>query len=138
MNLADLITAHKGARSYVKLEEACGGSPKAARLQQLAAGPPKNFPDPSTIAALARGLRVPATTVVLAAAESLGIDVRRPNQAVLDRFPAGVDRLSEEQLQALILMAQSLVDASVEKAEWTMVSADGEPLPIPDHSPTPG
>jgi hypothetical protein len=75
--LADLILDRKGGRSFEKLAEDCGGTPAGRRLQQLANGnrPMKNFPDPETITAMARGLGVSTTEVVLASARSLGVTV---------------------------------------------------------------
>lgn len=112
MDLAELIRSHKGDRSFKELQRACGDYPSDKRLQQLATKPPRNFPDPPTISALARGLRVPAVTVVLSAAESLGIDVRRAAPALLDRLPAGVDKLTEEQTRVLVDMARSFVESN--------------------------
>lgn len=112
MNLSELIKTHKGDRSYEALSEDCGGSPRAARLQQLATQPQKNFPDPETMEALALGLRVPAITVVLSAAESFGVDVRRALPALLDRLPVGVERLDENQIQVLVDVARTFVQVN--------------------------
>lgn len=75
VDLKALIASHKGRRSYERLSLDCGGTPTAARLHQLATIPQKNFPDPDTIAGLARGLGVPVTEVVMCAARSLGLRV---------------------------------------------------------------
>lgn len=112
MNLAQLIAAHKGQRSYADLERDCGGTPKAARWQQLATAPPKNFPDPPTIEALARGLKVPAVTVVLSSAESLGIDTRRAAPEFLDYLPEGIETLTEQQVQIVSETVRSFVESN--------------------------
>lgn len=76
-NLAELILQRKGGRTFDRLAEDCGGQPAGRRLQQLSSPnrPMKNFPDPESIAAMARGLGVSTTEVILASARSLGIKV---------------------------------------------------------------
>lgn len=112
MNLSELITTHKGDRSYEKLEADCGGTPSAQRLQQLATKPQKNFPDPPTIEALSIGLRVPAIAVVMAAAESLGLDVKRAMPALLDRLPAGIENLSEHQMRVVADLTRTFIQVN--------------------------
>jgi len=75
-DLAGLIAAAKGDRSYDQISRAAGGKPTPERLHQLATQPIKNFPGPDTIAALARGLGRTVTDVVAAASRSLGLDVQ--------------------------------------------------------------
>lgn len=75
MDLAQLIAAAKGERSYDDLARAAGAVIGRQRWQQLATQKLKRFPDPDTIAAIARGLVVSPTEVVLASARSLGIRV---------------------------------------------------------------
>jgi transcriptional regulator with XRE-family HTH domain len=76
-NLAELIQAAKARHGYTykELSEACGGSPSSARLQQLAAGPPADFPTTTTIRNIARGCQVPEFDVIKAAARSLEFGV---------------------------------------------------------------
>jgi hypothetical protein len=112
MNLSQLIKSHKGARSYADLSRDCGGYPSDKRIQQLATQAPKNFIDPPTVVALAKGLRVPQVAVVLAVAESLNLDVRRATPALLDRLPPGIERLSETQINAIAEMIRALLEAS--------------------------
>lgn len=83
--LAELILDRKGGRSFERLSEDCGGIPAGRRLQQLANGSRqmKNFPDPETIAAMARGLGVSTTEVVLASARSLGVTVATADATAL-------------------------------------------------------
>lgn len=84
-NLAELILDRKGGRSFERLSEDCGGVPAGRRLQQMANGarPMKNFPDPETITAMARGLGVSTTEVVLASARSLGVTVAAADASAL-------------------------------------------------------
>lgn len=101
MELSRLILTQKGSRTYAQLEKDCGGSPRSARIQQLATGRIKNFIDPPTVRALARGLGVTQIAVVLATAETLGLDVSRATPRVLDYLPPGVDKLDDSQLHAI-------------------------------------
>lgn len=75
--LANLILQRKGGRSFERLSEDCGGMPAGRRLQQMtnASRPMRNFPDPETITAIARGLGVSTKDVILASARSLDIKV---------------------------------------------------------------
>lgn len=101
MNLAELISSQKGDRSYDQLERDCGGRPSSKRLQQIVTGQLKAFPDPDSIRSLARGLRVSEAAVVLAAAESLGLDVRRALPALVEILPAEASDLSEREALAV-------------------------------------
>lgn len=100
MKLNELIRDRKGDRSYETLERDCGGTPKAARLQQIATKPLKAFPDPENIRGLARGLGVPERVVLTAAAESLGFTLTQaptkleqwiPSEKVADLSPRQID-----------------------------------------------
>lgn len=75
MNLAQLLMSHSDDRSFEELEKDCGGRPSAEDLERIATKPLMAFPDPDSIRKLARALRVPESQVVLAAAESLALDV---------------------------------------------------------------
>lgn len=110
MNLAELIDTHRGGRSYPELSRACGGSPSDKRLQQLVRGDIKNFPDPPTVRALAKGLRVSQEAVLLAAAESLGLDVRSSLPRLVELLPADARRLSEQQAAAIAHLVRTIVD----------------------------
>lgn len=123
-DLQALIGLRKGDRSYEQLSKACGGSPSAKRLHMLATAPMKNFPDPDTIRALSKGLGVTETTVVMASAESLGLDVRSPSgwTALL---PAGIDRVPSHMRDSIL----SVVHSAVHMAEDMEVGSDGEPQP---------
>src|SRR5690349_16777204 len=113
MDLSALIDVHRGGRSYPELARDCGGSPTDKRLQQLVREPIKNFPDPSTIAALARGLRVTQAVVVLAAAESLGLDVRTSTPRLVELLPATASGLSEQQAAAIAHLVSAFTEPAV-------------------------
>jgi hypothetical protein len=111
VNLGELIDTHRAGRSYNELARDAGeGAPSGKRLQQLATGAIRNFPDPPTIRALARGLRVSHQVVVLAAAESLDLDVRQGLPRVVDLLPVGAARLSEEQASAVAHLIRVFVE----------------------------
>lgn len=110
MDLSELINIHRGARTYAELARDCGGSPTDKRLQQLVRQQIKNFPDPPTVRALARGLRVPESAVVLAAAESLGLDAGRSMPRIIELLPSGAEDLSEEQAAAVAHLVRTILD----------------------------
>src|SRR5207342_1046026 len=85
------------------------GVPTSGRWHQLATGPIKNFPDPETIYGIARALRVTVTEVVMAAARSLGIEVREDSHGSLST--AG---LSDEQIQVVRMVIEALAATSKE------------------------
>lgn len=112
MNLAELIRIAKGDRSYDQLARDSGGRPTSARLQQIATtNPLKNFPDPPTIRGLAAGLRVTQASVVLAAAESLGLDARVSASRLAALLPAGVDDLTDSQIGAILGIIQAMLQS---------------------------
>lgn len=110
VNLSELIDTHRGGRSYAELARDCGGRPTDKRLQQLVRQDIKNFPDPPTVQALARGLRVSESAVVLAAAESLGLDVRMAAPRLFQLLPAGSDELTEEQAAAVAQLVRAILN----------------------------
>lgn len=85
MNLAQLIATYRGDRSNLELAALCGNRPSPQRWGDLANGKPlKNFPDPPTVKAIAQVLGVNERMVILACAESLGLDTSefaKPTQA---------------------------------------------------------
>lgn len=101
MNFPELIAAHKSSRSYPELARAAGGVVTDKRLQQLAQGQFKEFPEPATIIGLAKALRVSETSVLLAFAESLGLNVTRSVAPLLELLPASVADLPENQVRAI-------------------------------------
>lgn len=110
MNLSELIDTHRGGRSYVELARDCGGAPTDKRLQQLVRKPIRNFPDPPTVMGLARGLRVSQSAVVLAAAESLGLNVGSSMPRLVELLPAGTQDLTEQQAAAIAHLVRTIVD----------------------------
>lgn len=123
VNLSELIETHRAGRSYAELERDCGGAPTRGRLQQLVNQQIKNFPDPPTVSALARGLRVSQAAVVLAAAESLGLDVRTPLPRLVELLPAEARDLTEQQAAAIAHLVRTIVGSAVSAAPASV----GEP-----------
>lgn len=101
MNLQDLVATHRAGRTNPELARDCGSVFSDKRMQQLATGAFKEFPEPKTIRALATGLRVSETAVIMSIAESLELDVRRPNGGLLDLLPASASDLPENQARAI-------------------------------------
>lgn len=109
MTLGELIAATKGSRSYHDLERDCAGTLKAARWQQIATRPLRAFPDPDSLAAIARSLRVPHRTVILAAATSLGLHTNQDGPLLADLLPPGADRLDDTGIAAVLAVVNALI-----------------------------
>ncbi|WP_102160080.1 hypothetical protein [Zhihengliuella halotolerans] len=90
--LEELISQHKGGRSYAQLAKDCDNQVTAGNLQRMGSQPPKTFPGPETINGLARGLHIPNTQVLHAIATSLGMHLQtnlthRPDEDGADSTP---------------------------------------------------
>ena len=110
MDLQTLITERKGRRSYEDLAKAAGGKPTAARLQQIATNPMRSFPDPDTLRALHRALRVPLRAVVEAAAVSCGLDMGHHRSRLETWLPGDLDRLTPAQVDAVLAVVAAMLD----------------------------
>lgn len=110
MNLNELIAVHKSGRSYEELARDCGGGITSQRLQQIATTTPKAFPSADTIRGLARGLRVSESVVVLAVAESLGLDVARAVPRLVELLPASALSITDRQAAAIAEVIRSFTD----------------------------
>ncbi|MFD0046976.1 hypothetical protein ACFVGV_17480 [Pseudarthrobacter scleromae] len=110
-NLAQLILDRKMGRTFERLAEDCGGMPASRRLQQMANGnrPMKNFPDPDTIRAMAKGLAVSESEIILASARSLGFAVDSAGSDELNI--AGAGALPDEAQKAILNVARALMNA---------------------------
>lgn len=111
MDLAELILANKAGRSYATLARDCGDAIGAKRLQHIATltRPLANFPDPPSIRGLARGLRVTERTVILAAAESLGLDVGQALPPLVEQLPVGTEQLTDQEVSTVVTMVRTLL-----------------------------
>lgn len=89
--------------SYADLAHRTGDELTRGRWQQLGSGVRlKAFPEPATIRLMARALEVEETAVVLAAAKSLGLDVRRNGPRLAQMLPSGTDLLSPSMQTAIV------------------------------------
>lgn len=106
-NLAQIIAARKGNRSYERLSKDAGGYPSANRIQQLATRPLQSkFPDPDTIRGLASALGVTVTEIVLSSARSVGLQVAVEEPTALTI--AGAGALPEDAQDILLGLAREL------------------------------
>jgi hypothetical protein len=120
MDLAQLIEATKGDRSYETLARLAGGVPGAKRWHQLATKPIKNFPDPPTVRALSKALGVTEAVVVLAAARSLGLDASGSDSLLATLLPNRAGQLTPKQV------------AAVRQVVMAMVEPQEDPVPVRD------
>jgi hypothetical protein len=110
--LHELIRAGMRERgwSYSDLERASGRALTRGRWQQLGSGvPQRKFPDPGSLTVIAQVLEVDITTVVLAAARSLGLDVERRGTNRAHLLPVQTDRISERMRDAIVTLIRSAV-----------------------------
>lgn len=96
--------------SYTDLERRSDKALSRGRWQQLGAGAPqRKFPDPGSLVVIAQVLGVDITTVVLAAARSVGLDARTRNSELSRLLPAGTERLSDRMRDALLATIRAAV-----------------------------
>lgn len=112
--LSELITEQKQRRgfSYADLENRADSAIRRQRWQQLGTGVRiKEFPEPATIEAMAKALDVDVAVVVLAAARSIGLDVKRGAQSDLAAMlPYSANKLSADQRVAIAALVRSITD----------------------------
>ena len=133
MNLNELIAATKGDRSYADLAALAKQDPGSKRWQQLATQSIKNFPDPPTIWGMSRALGVPPLTVIHAAAESLGFEVRRDQSRLATLLPTAADRLGDAQIAAVRQMVLALIGNVDEPLPKAARKGVDEREPAPEH-----
>jgi hypothetical protein len=99
--------------SYADLAHRTGDKLTRGRWQQLGTDTRmRDFPKPATIKFIARALEVDQTSVVLAAALSLGLDVDRRGSDFVHLLPSGTDRLSERMRDAIAGIIRAAVAES--------------------------
>lgn len=104
-DLALLIGERKNAHgwTYRELEARSGGAIKYQRWQQLATGKRiTEFPEPATLQAIATAIDVDVTAVVIAAAKTIGLQVRPTGSDFATMLPTGVDGIEPEMRDALL------------------------------------
>lgn len=108
MDLAQLIHAYKGSRTYRDLEDACDRRVSHQRWQQLATTEPRAFPSAETIVAVATGLGISERAVLLAAGESLGLQTSARSR-LADLIPEAVDQLPQSAISAIVACINAMI-----------------------------
>ena len=112
LSLHDLIRGCMTERgwSYSDLERASDRALTRGRWQQLGSGvQQRKFPDPASLTVISEVLEVDVTTVVLAAARSVGLDVRSRGADLAHLLPAQTERLSERMRDAILTLVRAAV-----------------------------
>lgn len=105
MNLQQLIAASREGRSFTHLQRDAGGTPTSQGWHAIASGrASRRMPDADTLVGIARALRVNTRTVVLAAAETAGIEVHDDRSLLVRMLPPDVDLLDPEDVATLLGM----------------------------------
>lgn len=110
--LSELIEQRKQAEGWNDpyIEEASGGAVTKQQLSAWRRRGHREFPEPASLAALARVLRVPVRDVVLAAAASVGLDVLSVRPAFADLLSTfDLDHLTPKQEQALLSLVEAML-----------------------------
>jgi hypothetical protein len=115
--LHDLIQGRMRERgwSYSDLERVSGRALTRGRWQQLGSGATlRKFPDPGSLTVIAEVLEVDITTVVLAAAQTLGLDVRRQGADFANLLPDRTERLSDRMRDAILTLVRAAVSETLD------------------------
>ena len=115
--LQELIRVRMSERgwTYVELSRRSDGALTDGRWQQLGSGVrQKRLPEADSIIAMARALEVDETTVLLAAAKSVGIPVTRGGSAFAQLLPSGIDALSPRLQESFLKLIRDAVADAVE------------------------
>ncbi len=115
--------------SYSDLERQSGRALSRGRWQQLGSGvQQKKFPDPASLLVISRVLDVDITTVVLAAAEAVGLTVTPAGSGDLARLlPPGTDRLSGRMREAILMLIRAGVADAAEHPDGRLSPRAGTP-----------
>lgn len=111
-DLATLIERHRDrtGESYEQMARRSGNVLDANGVWKYATRKNRQFPrEAETFYALATILRVDVTTVVLAMAASMGIEVRRYGPRIAQLLPPDVDSLTPAQEQLVVDLVDSLL-----------------------------
>lgn len=140
--IAELLTRYRdlSGASYEDMSRSVNGAITTAWMQKLTTQPPKSFPrNAATIQHLADLLQVPAATIVLAFATSLGLPVSQAGTALSITLPPGTDILETRDVEAIRAVIRQLVDArraaspppepDFDKVEGLRLAEDETPSP---------
>lgn len=120
LTLHQLIRSRMDARgwSYSDLERRSDSALSRGRWQQLGSGvQQKRFPDPASLSVIAQVLDVDITTVVLAAAQAVGLAVTPAGGDLAHLLPPGAERLSERMRDAILMVIRAAVADSPDDRE---------------------
>ena len=112
LTLHQLIRSRMDERgwSYADLERRSDHALSRGRWQQLGSGVrQRKFPDPASIVVIATVLDVDVTTVVLAAAQAVGLDAHLRGSDLAHLLPTGTERLSERMRDAILTLIRAAV-----------------------------
>ncbi|MBW0117638.1 hypothetical protein [Pseudonocardia abyssalis] len=110
--------------SYTDLENRSAHALTRGRWQQLGSGTPqKRFPDPASLTVIATVLDVDITTVVLAAARAVGLDVRSQASALAALLPEGTERLPDVMRDAILALVRAAVADSAQDRDGAVPAA---------------
>jgi hypothetical protein len=125
--LHDLIQARMQERgwSYSDLERASGRALTRGRWQQLGSGAElRKFPDPGSLTVISEVLEVDITTVVLAAAQTLGLDVRQQGADLSNLLPDRTERLSDRMRDAILTLVRAAVAETLDDDGLDLARSD--------------
>lgn len=101
--------------SLEALATASGGAIGGTRWSTLSRGEKFNqFPDVKTLRGVARALNLTEATVVLSAAQYLGMDMGSRRPTLGDRIPSDADKLPRAVQAAIVNLVVSLIDEMVD------------------------
>jgi hypothetical protein len=130
LTLHQLIRSRMEAHgwSYSDLERQSGRALSRGRWQQLGSGvQQKRFPDPASLLVIAQVLEFDITTVVLAAAQAVGLAVTPAGGDLAHLLPAGTDRLSERMRDAILMVIRAAVADSHDDPDGPLPDRVGPP-----------
>lgn len=143
MDLSELIRSAKGDRSLRDLARASTREehPLSAASWHQLSNPKierRNFPDPPTIRTIAAVLGVTERVVILAAAESLGLDCAERDSPIARLLPTSADTLTPRQMLAVLAVVQAFLDPGLpdpadDVDEFVLPDVTA---PEPPHEPT--
>ena len=119
-DLSELIRAHheQTRESYRSMARRSGDQLHHQSLQGWAAAPPKAFPKKrETFEQLAHVLDTDVTTVVLAFACSLGLDVRAAGPGADRVLPPDAERLTQRQRAVLLSVVDVMVNPDAQERD---------------------
>lgn len=128
--LEELISSRKSEYgwSYATLAERGGGVLSAQRWQQLGTGVRiKEFPEPSTLKAMAEALDVDISVVVLAAARSTGLDVKNDMSILAQQLPSSAADLEPDTRNAIVALVRAITKRDDSSGDRPMSRTDDPP-----------